>query len=429
MPFRLVQEDQAGQPEEVNGKFRLVDPSELEPTKEEKVAKSLKFFGYQPSPEAIRKIRQPVGVGLKGLTKGLLGTAGELIAFPQRIAGVKKPITGLPTTEQVGDFFEKLSGEEFKPENLTEEFIDRGAEFLGSILGLGGPLKGTTLAKTMGRTILGAFAPAGASIAAEKAKLPPWAQIASTIGTSFLTHRLTGKGLRDIERGLYRNARELAADNEISATSLRNGIKNQIKNLKKGGIEQSDREALRKLNDTLGAIKDNKIKISDLMETKVKLNEARGKLFAKDLGKSGVRAARKKLKDVAGLLDKNVEKFDNPKFQTTLKQANQLHSGVAETRKMFNFIKDHPQLSGLSSLALKYLFPSLIKWGGPIAAAGQVGQFMKAMTKFPGYRKAYFDVLKNAAKEEVRGTAGALKKFNKQTEDLERKGEFRLIKE
>ena len=75
--------------------------------KEERVAKSLKFFGLEPSPEAIRRIREPAAVALRGYAKGRLELPGELLQLGQRLAGIKEPIKLLPTTEDIGNIFDR----------------------------------------------------------------------------------------------------------------------------------------------------------------------------------------------------------------------------------------------------------------------------------------------------------------------------------
>lgn len=426
MPFRIVEENipeeetQPTQVEEVKAvpKFRIIEQPE---TKEEQVAKSFKFFGYQPSPETIKPIRHFAGVTEKGLAKGLIGSAGEILDFGRRLMGIKEPTKVLPNTEDIGKMFDTLGGEEFNPENISEEIAQRGAEFLGSILGLGGPLKGASIGKSLGRTILGAFAPAGVSLLGEKREWPAWAQAASTIGTSFLTHRLTGKSIREMKNALYQKAENLSKDAMVSSKGLKNNLLKQKTKISKGGTAASDTPTLPKINELLKKTKADSISIEELMATKRKINEARGTLFAKDLGKAGVKTARKNLNDLSKNIDTAISEFKNPEFQQAYKQANQIHGGMAANSRISQFIFDHPALSGVGAAFLKFVTPGALKTIGTVAGAGQMAKFFKNIAKNPGYRKAYFNVLKNAAKEEVKGTAGALKRFNKEQEKADKK--------
>jgi len=411
-------------------KFKAPEKTEEELQKEkEERAKQFKFFGYTPEAETIEKIRHPVGVSMKGLAKGILGTPGDLVKFAQGLVGVEDGVKGIPTSDQVGKVFENLASEEFNPENLGEEFAERGFEFLGSIIGLGGPLKGSTAAKTIGRNILGAFAPAGVSLFTEKMEMPGWAQAAATIGTSFLAHRLTGTGLNSMKNKLYSSANESAKGATVNAKNLTSNAEKMIRDLKVGGIEASDKEAIRKLRDALKETKNGKIGVDDLMSLKRKLNEARGTLFSKDLGRSGVKSARRKLDQVAGLFDNTIKEYKNPEFQKIYKQANQLHGGMAETQRIYDFLKTNFKESGISAFLLKTVLPKFLTKGSQVTGVAQTGQFIKALSKYPGYRKAYFDVLKNASKEEIRGTAAAIKRLEKKTEELDSDKQYRILEE
>jgi len=386
--------------------------------KEREVAKGLKFFGLTPSPETVRKIRQPLGLATRALVSSAAGSAGDLLKFGQNLLGIKDPVTVLPTSEQVGDFFTKISGEDFKPESLGQEYLERSADFLGSILGLGGPLKGATALKTLGRNVFSAIVPAGVSLATEKANLPPWVQIASTAASSFLTHRLTGKGLNDIEKGLYKQANIEAKGATVPAKNLAKEIETNIKKLKVGGEALSDKAAIKSLKDMKSIIKGNKASVEDLMTFKRKLNEARSQLFTQDLGKAGIKVARKNLNSVAKLADNAIEQFNNPEFQKTFKQASQLHAGIAQMNKTADWLKGKSLLYGPAGFFLKSMIPNIL--GKSVATVGtyQLGKMMKTIATNPGYRKAYFDILKNAAKEDLRTTAASVKRFNKKTEEL-----------
>jgi len=390
--------------------------SPKKPTLAEKIAPQFKAYGWQPEPEAVQKVLHPVAVGMKGFTKGTFGTPGDILNFLQNIVGVENPKTILPTSETIGNIFDKLADEKFEPENLAEEVAERGFEFLGSMFGLGGMAKGSSALKSLGKNILRAFVPGGVSVAGEKLDLPPWMQVASVIGTSLLTHRFTGKSLKDVERGLYSQARELASDTKVDATKMSKNLGKLGKRISSGGTAPSETQALTKIKELENAIKDGKASVNELMDFKRKINEIRSSLFAKDLGKAGVKTAKRNLNAVASEVDDAIKSFKNPQFQEIYKDANSLHKGMADTNKIFKFIDKNKQLSGLGSVMLKYFFPSVLKPAGAVAGAGQVWNFASSLLKNPGYRKAYWDVLKSAMKEDVKGTAAALKRFNKKTE-------------
>ena len=400
--------------------------------KDQEAAEAFKFFGYQPSAETIKPIRHGAGVGLKRLAGGLLGSYGDFLQLLQGI-GNKTGLGGLlgasqkqllPTSEDIGNLFEKLSGEKFNPENLSQEVIGEGSNFLGSILTFGGPLigEGPNFLKSMWRTMAASFIPGAASVASEKLNLSPGQKAMAVLGTSFLTHRMTGKGLRDIENGLYGQARNLAGKNVVNASQQRQALINLRNELIKGGIEETDKAALAKIEDSLKLFSENgDISVADAMDLARKINVRRGLLFAKDIGRVGVKTARRNLNKVADIVKGTIKRFDNPAFQHFFSEANSLHAGQSETSAIFNWIRNNKTLSGLSYAAMKFLNPKWLSTAGAAGAATQTWKFMKSLGKYPGYRNAYFDIIKRAARQDVRGTASALRRFNKANEKISKK--------
>jgi len=388
------------------------------PTLAEKIAPQFKAYGWQPKPETVQKVLHPTAVGMKGFTKGTFGTPGDIINFLQNTIGIEKPMTILPTSETVGDIFDKLTGEKFEPENLAEDVAERGFEFLGSMFGLGGMAKASTPLKALGKNMLRAFVPGGVSVAGEKLNLPPWMQVASTLGTSFLTHRLTGKGLHKVKNALYDQSKQIAGEETVSASKLDKNLLNLKKTISSGGSAPSDAEALKKIKEIRAGIQDGKIGVNKLSDYRRKVNEIKGGLFEKDLGKAGVRTARRNMNSVSKELDGAVKLFDNPEFQEIYKDANSLHGGLAETESVAKWLKGNIKNLGITGGILKYLAPSVFSSAKYALPAAQAYKFVKALATKPGYRKAYWDVLKSASKESLKGTAADVKKFNKESEKI-----------
>jgi hypothetical protein len=269
-----------------------------------------------------------------------------------------------------------------------------------------------------GKNLLRAFAPAGVSLTAEKMKLPPWMQVASTIGTSFLTHRMTGKGLNEIKNALYSQSRELAGENKVNASKMLSGLSNLKKRITAGGTGVSEKPALVKIQELEEAAKDGKVGVNELADFKRKINELRGSLFEKDLGKAGMKTAKRNLNDVSGIIDNTIKEFDNPEFQKVYSDANTLHGGIAETQAVAKWLGKHFKESGVTGAVLKYFMPSLFNKGLVAIPAAQAYKFAKAVLTKEGYRKAYWQVLKEASNENMKGTAAAIKNFNKKSEKI-----------
>jgi len=391
-----------------------ISQKEIPSEKAIKIAKGLRFYGWEPRPETIEKIRKPTGAALKEFAGGFIGTPGDIFNFLQRMAKIEKPLTVLPTSEQVGRVFEKLAGEEFRPETMAQQYLARGAGALGGILSLGGPLKATTLAGTLGRTAIGALVPSAVMTATEQVGLPPWMQAASGIGASILAHRISGKSLRNIEKDLYRKADTLAEGRTIPTKNLERNLTKLDKILEKG-IKTGPKSALKEIsNDIRDKIKNGNIKVDELMEIKRNINERMGE-FEKIKGSKGL------WKILGKDVDSSIKEFEtvSPEFGQVYRQANSLHKGINESRYIENFIKKHPILAahaGIIGYALKSVTSGVSL---PKVALAKMGELAIALARNPGLRKTYFDILKNASKGEVRATLNSLKKFNKIAEKKE----------
>jgi len=322
--------------------------------KAKEIAKGFKFFGLQPKPETIEPIRRKAGVALKELAGGLLGTPGDLIQFVHNFAGVEQPRDIIPTSDKIKKGFEKLAGEEFNPQNLGEEIIGQGAGALGSILGLGGPLKGTTAIKGALRTGLAALIPSSVAVLGEKAKLPKGVILTSTIGSALLTNRLTGKSLKQINSGLFKEAEQLAKNQTVSATKLSKELSSLDKILEKG-VGTGPKTAIKGVvKDLQGKIKDGRIAVDELTAAKRDISERLGEFI-------NIKGSKNLFKAAGKIVDDGIKTFEetNPKFKEVFRDANSLFKGRQEAQSFERFIKKHPILSAEAGLLLKLIKPSL----------------------------------------------------------------------
>lgn len=392
----------------------------IEPSNKSKEIASEKIYGWQPfTPEQVEAQRHKIGIGLKGFAGGLLGSLGDLSEFAQSIAGIEKPFKILPSSQDVGAFFEKASGEKFTPETTGEQFLFQGTTGLGSILGLGGPIKGATKLGTLARTALGAFVPAGVATITEKEKLPPWMQAASTIGSSFLLHRLTGKGLKDMERALYKKVNSLVPEGTtVPAPKLESKIGHLESDLKKGLEATSESAVLKTLDKLRNKIIDGEIGVDELAASRRSLVEMR---LENEIRKSP--RARNLLNSLFDGIDETIENYGqkNPEYLKLYRQANSLHKGLQESKSIEHFIKKNPYLAIAGATFLQYISPFTT---GATVVLGKGAALGSALARNPGLRKAYWEVLKNASKEEGKATLSSLKKFNKEAEKsgLEKEG-------
>jgi hypothetical protein len=149
-----------------------------EKEKAEKVAKGLRFFGKEFTPEQIQKVREPIKqeaiLPLIEFLTGRFGAPGDIAEGLQRLVGIEEPIKTFPTSELFKRDIESFAGEEFRPETSGQQQRADLASLFGA-LSLGGAL---------GPAFVGAAAGTGVGGLAEKLGLGP---IPSAIASGLAT--------------------------------------------------------------------------------------------------------------------------------------------------------------------------------------------------------------------------------------------------
>lgn len=412
--------------------------------KSQKMAKEAKFFGYTPSSETIEKIRKPLVQKLLYPTTefvtSALGAPGDVLSLVNEL--IAKPITKkitkeeglpfeetllgkiIPTSERLHKGIEEFAKEPLKPETIGEELLGTTAGFLGSILGLGTKGIGKTgkipfTSKTMPgavKTVLNAFAPAAAFVGTKRAELPPWMQASAAIGTSLLTHKLTNKSIRQVMSDLYSKSNELAKDVIMPSEGLMHRLDN-LQDIMQKGIKTAPKSRINTLiNEIKTKASGGAIPLEDLIQIRKDIIEV-GKEFTKEQ----MKGSEKFFKPFRAVIDNTINDYRNPEFQQTFRQANSLFRGIKESQRMESWIKTHFKESALG-LGGRFFAKMLSKTIGLKPEMALVGikqyNFTRALMRNPGFRKAYKDLLKNAANENIKGTSRSLKNFNQYYDKL-----------
>ena len=153
-------------------------------------------------------------------------------------------------------------------------------------------------------------------------------------------------------------------------------------------------------------LKEDKVKIEDLVELKKDLNEVinfeipQGR---KELLKSLNRNVGKTIKDYG--------KRENPEFLKSYKDANKLHGEIAQSVKTDAFFKNIKQLEDLG-MAGAILTGNWKVLPGVLLAKGTTSLIQTLLTR-PQIRKFYFKAIEEAAKNNKGGVIQATRDMNK----------------
>ena len=430
MRFELIKEQPTEKTNPISNES--IEPMVAPTKKAKEFASNLKLFGWEPTPEQVEPLRHALALGTKEFAGSAAGATGDILSFLKNLMGIKGGNQYLPTSENIKGLIEKGYGEPIQAETSGEEYTSAGLSGLGSLMGFGGPIKGATALKTAIRTVAGGMLPSIAGKAAERANLPDWAQAATAVGTAFLTHKMTGKSLRDIEKGLYNKANDLAGNAIIKSDNLVNRLEKLQSKMSEGittGPKARIHSAIEEIKGKAGG---GGVKVTDLMQYRRDVNE-----ISKEFTRDQFKGSEMYWKGLRTSIDQSIGDFEknNKAFSSVYRQANSLHRGINESRTIERFLKRHPLLAGEAGALgwiLKATTESTIGLKAiPVLKTAEVAT---ALYRNPGLRKAYFNVLKSASKEEVRSTLKYLKQFNELADEEgltidEKKSRFEIIKD
>lgn len=350
----------------------------------------------------------------KGLETGA-GKIREKIGLEPRESEIKKP--GIPGSEELKEYSQKLFGDIVVPQSETEKIVDDIVSD-ASVLAL--PIKGKIpFAKAIGTAVA---ANVSKKIAKESG-IGEKGQDLTKLGTFFLSG-LTGKGnVKKFWTEQYKLADEAIPKNaKVQVFGLDRSLNNIERELSKGISTPSKSFVIKPLEEIQKKIATGEVKVSDLIQMKRDVNELRSKLYSEVPGKQNVKYAQGKINDIAGVLDKEIEKYgkQNPQFLKHYKAGDEAYGGFHQSKKVARWIGKMANRFGKGGLLmLEGLFPKLIPASIATGTGLKAGEFFTRLTRNPTIRKFYFNMIKDAINENKGGFLKNLKSIEKEAQKIE----------
>lgn len=384
------------------------DPLQAYRIKEAKGFPGIKEVGRHASRIASR-VAETIG-GIPGDLQSLF-ESGIFSGF-EALTGKKLPELAksrhFPTSEELQEASEELSGGFTKAQNPQEETID---EFAKTVSSLVGPMK---FRKALGVGV-------GSQLAKEGIKvlgLGEGTQEAGKLGTMFLLSAMNPKGAMNFASSQYKKANDLAKGASIQAKELSNNLNTMISDLEKGfttapkeAVMKPARQILEKINTGNG-----KINVQDLTAAKRDVSTLMG-------DPSILKREKKLLKHLGSEIDKAIKPFEKmrPEFAKAYRPANEIYSAVMEGSKASNFLQKTLGMKSvigatLAEAALGHpeaIIPT-VAGATSIIGAARTADFFTRLSKSSELRKYYSKVLLSAAKED----AGAVRTYAQKIEDI-----------
>jgi hypothetical protein len=401
---------------------------ELPSLKEENpLEKPKQKFGFNPVKEEIKEpeenlfsssIRRVSGNMARGL-ESLLGIPGE---FQSMAESITKPLadylipleeskkgnlkTTLPTSSDLREKTKQLTGNYLEPKGKVEKGFQEASGLMASLLG---PMK---FRRALGVAL-------GSQATKEGLELfgaTPTQQEAGKIGTLLALSMVNPNGVKKFWTSLYEKRDALTPQGTIvNGNILKKEAENVIKEIKKGTVAPSEAKVLDQAEKIVKKVKNGKVDLNEMVATKRSLNEIAGD---PEMFKRGQHLFPKLQKAVSETLALN----PNKEAVKLGKMADEAFGGFLQSKKATNFIKkivgDKPFKSvalsaGIEALAghPEAIIPTVV--GASVVATGVKGyELLARINANPTLRKYYFDVLKNAAKEDAIATAKSLHKLD-----------------
>ena len=406
------------------------------------------FYDLLFSPETT-PFEEGMGHSLRGIGTAVAGFPGDMIQmvkgasdwvekkFPTPEFLKREPTTiqklgadlldEVPTTSKLIDKYDELTDGKYIPQNRRDSLLQ---EIGGDVSLLMMPARSIGQAsKAIAGGVLGNLASEGM----KELDFGEGVQAGTKIGTIMAVSMFNPRGVNKFADNLYKIAdANVPAEAEISAKSFQKGLDNLRKELKSGLVNvESKKPVLNAINDIERNIKNGKVKIKDLVQSKKDLNEQRSaKVYDPEF--KGTRQSRNQLKrnygKLASRIDDSIQEYGktNESFYKPYKEANQAWGGIEQSKKASTFmtrtIKNYKLATSLGALAGIMKLPG-IGIGG--AAAGYGGlksyEMMHRIMMNPTLRKYYMNAVLEASKESAPGVVRNLQKMNSELKKMEEK--------
>jgi len=363
--------------------------------------------------KALKAGAQKIGIG-KPIEKAL--------EITKKVA----PYKLFPKSEDIRENVTKfLFGNKLEPKNEYERKSD---ELVTDFTALALPLPGSQF-----KVIKPALLALGGNLASELSEHLGGSkneQTLAKLGTIVFGSMINPKAAVNLKDQLYqKETASLPSNASVDNSRLRNSVSQLKNNIKKGGVSDADKPALKEISKIEKLLNGPQTEIDVLKEIKKKINVARGSIYKQLEGnKPGIKTAKKRLDEVAKAVDGSLKEYGklNPEWATYYKQANEVHGAIEQSKlargRIINALKKFGPHSALPLLGVGHLAGAIPAAKG-ILTTGAIGtgvvgagEIAAKALKSPTLRKLYLDLIKSGLKDDVVAIRENAKKLEKALE-------------
>ncbi|MGE5706047.1 MAG: hypothetical protein ACM3XP_04940 [Nitrososphaerales archaeon] len=350
---------------------------------------------------------------------------GEPVEKALEITKKVAPYKLFPKSEDIRENVTKfLFGEKLEPKN---EWDRKSDELISDFAALALPLPGKEF-----KLIKPALLALGGNLASELSEHLGGSkkeQTLAKLGTILAGSMINPKAAESLKTELYKKAAQsLPEDATVASRNLKNSVEELKRSIKKGGVSDADKPALKEISKIEKLIHGEQIGIDVLQEIKKKINIARESIYKQLEGnKPGIKTAKSRLDQVAKTVDNSLKEYgkQNPEWQTYYRQGNEVHGAIEQSKKARNQIgkalkKLGPHsilpLLGIGHFAGTPALAGIATTGALGSAALGASEIATKALKSPTLRKLYLNLIKSGLKEDVVAIRENAKKLERELE-------------
>ena len=334
------------------------------------------------------------------------------------------PYKLFPKSEDIRENVTKfLFGEKLEPKNEWERKSD---DLISDFAALALPLPGSQL-----KVIKPALLAIGGNLASELSEHLGGSknqQTLAKLGTILAGSMINPKAAVNLKDELFqKEASALPSNASVDNSRLRNSVAELKNKIKKGGVSDADKPALKEISKIEKLLNGPQTEIDVLKEIKKKINVARGSIYKQLEGnKPGIKTAKARLDQVAKTVDNSLKEYgkQNPEWMTYYKQANEVHGAIEQSKRartqIGKALKKYGPHSVLPLFGVGHLAGAIPTATG-LASTGLVGtgvvgagEIAAKALKSPTLRKLYLELIKSGLKEDVVAIRENAKKLEKE---------------
>ena len=395
---------------------------------------------YESEEETQRNIERNQAQFTSRIGEGVLGLPGDLVNFVGGLFGYNPEAPG---SEKLRELSEEATGGYTKPQGELEERVGETLQDM-ALFALPGA-KHYGVARNIGIPVVANLAKEGIKYSGSGETGQAAGKIGTMVILDLLSHRNALGSSKEYASSLFKKADEAIPKGlSINSSNLEKSLDVLEKSLKAGGEKPSTGDALKKISEIRGSVKNGKIDLKDLVAYRPAINEWIDKHKGFDIAvpPSVKTKIIHNLNNVKGEVIKAAEEYGakyNPEYLKLSQSANEAYSAWAQSNKIKNFIEKHAS-SKLKSTGAKLILGGVLTGGvggtgalvgGAAAGLGALGagagyKVLQTIlrSKSPTLRNHYFNILEGASKGNIGQVTKNAKALDKELLHMDKTGEI-----